>query len=244
MRLLRHLVWGAGGVALLPAVWGLLTGVFALLVEMQADPVQGQTLLRFLAGGGVWLLIFVCLPPPFRSYVLAHELSHALAAWFSGERVGRIRVGREGGSVEVSGANVFITLAPYMIPFYSLVLLAGTAVAGAAGDVSGWLPLLPFGLGFTWSYHLCFTLLALSAGQSDIDAYGPLGAYPVIALGNLAVLVPGLMALAPTGVREELALLWGAVSAPYGWLWREFSGGWAINGAVARLYILRNDLCP
>jgi hypothetical protein len=225
MRFLRHVLWGAGGLALLPGLWGMLGAGFDLLVEMQTDPVQGQTLLRFVAGGGVWLLIFVCLPPPFRSYVLAHELSHALAACFSGARVGGLRVGRDGGSVEVSHTNLFITLAPYMIPFYSLALLAGTAGAGLFRDVSGWLPFLPFGLGFTWSFHLCFTLQALSAGQSDIDPYGPAGAYPVIALGNVVFLLPGLMFLAPTGLREELVRVWGSVSEPYLWLWREFFAG-------------------
>jgi hypothetical protein len=204
---LRHLFFACVGLLLLPALAGMIETLFALLVDLQTDPVRGQTLLTFLAGGALQLLIFLFLPQPFRSYVLAHELSHALAAWLSGARVNQLKVGKEGGSVEVSHTSLLITLAPYLFPFYSLLLLAGTAVAGLFTDVSAWTPFLPFALGFTGSFHLCFTLQALSAGQSDIQPYGPLGAYPLIAFGNLLILLAGLMLLSPGELPGTLLLL-------------------------------------
>jgi MFS family permease len=217
----RHLLYGLLGVLLLPAIGGMLSTLFALLVELQTDPAHGQTLLSFLVGGGVWLMVFLFLPKPFRSYVLAHELSHALAAWLSGARVKQFRVGKEDGFVEVSHTNLFITLAPYLIPFYSVLLLAGTAVTGLFADVSPWMPFLPFALGLTGSYHLCFTVMALSAGQSDIEAYGPAGAYPVILLGNLAVLLAGLILLNPSFTPEALRLLSQNLFGNYHAVWRE-----------------------
>lgn len=221
MIFFRHLFFAGIGLLLLPAIAGMLDTLFFLLVELQSDPVRGQTLLTFLAGGALWVLIFLFLPHPFRSYVLAHELSHALAAWLSGARVERLRVGKDGGSVEVSHANLLITLAPYMFPFYSLVLLAGTAVAGLVFNLSAWLPFLPFALGFTGAFHLCFTLLALSAGQSDIRPYGPLGAYPVIALGNLLILLAGLMLLSPGDLPEHLRLLADSLLDFYRTAWNQ-----------------------
>ena len=217
----RHLFFGLIGLILLPAIAGMLSTLFALLVDLQTDPARGQTLMTFLIGAGIWLILFLFLPQPFRSYVLAHELSHALAAWFSGARVNKLRVGKEGGSVEVSHANLFITLAPYMIPFYSLLLLLGTALAGCFLDISAWMPYLPFSLGFTWSFHLCFTLQALSMGQSDIDPYGPVGAYPIITLGNLLVLLPGLMFISPTGFSANLHLLGQHILRSYLTVWNE-----------------------
>ncbi|MCC5844499.1 MAG: M50 family metallopeptidase [Verrucomicrobia bacterium] len=222
MTVLRHLFFACVGLILLPALAGMLETLFALLVDLQTDPVRGQTLLTFLAGGALQLLIFLFLPQPFRSYVLAHELSHALAAWFSGARVNRLNVGKEGGSVEVSHTNLLITLAPYMFPFYSLLLLTVTAAAGLFTDVSPWTPLLPFALGFTGSFHLCFTLQALSAGQSDIEPYGPLGAYPIIAFGNLFILLAGIMLLTPREIPETLLLLARNLLDYYRAVWNQF----------------------
>lgn len=221
--LLRHLFFGSIGLLLFPALAGTLETLLSLLAALQTDPVQGQTLLTFLAGGALWLLIFLFLPQPFRSYVLAHELSHALAAWLSGARVQHLRIGKNGGSVEVSHAGLFITLAPYLLPFYSLLLLAVTATAGLFTDVSAWTPYLPFALGFTGSFHLCFTLQALAAGQSDIRPYGPLGAYPLIALGNLLFLLAGLLLLIPGELPESLLMLARNLTDAYRTLWRQIS---------------------
>lgn len=218
---LRHLFFGCIGLLLLPAIGGMLSTLFTLLVDLQTDPARGQTLITFLTGAGIQLLLFLFLPQPVRSYVLAHELSHALAAWLSGARVKKLRVGKEGGSVEVSHANLFITLAPYMIPFYSLLLLAGTAVIGLVYDVSAWTPWLPFALGFAASFHLCFTLQALAVGQSDIDPYGPVGAYPLILSGNLLILLAGLMLLSPRELPDSLQLLAHDLLHRYHALWRE-----------------------
>lgn len=221
MIFLRHLFFACIGLMLFPAIAAVLASVLSLLAALQSDPVRGQTLLTFLAGGAVWLLMFLFLPHPFRSYVLAHELSHALAAWLSGARVGQLRVHREGGSVEVSHTSLLITLAPYLFPFYSLLLLAGTAVAGLFMDVSAWTPFLPFLLGFTASFHLCFTVLALSGGQSDIQPYGALGAYPIIALGNLLILLAGLLLLTPMDGSDVITLLYRNLADFYRTVWNK-----------------------
>ena len=142
-------------------------------------------------------MLFLFLPKAFRSYVLAHELSHAVAAWFSGARAGRLKVRRDGGSVEVSSTSLFICLAPYLLPFYSLLVLLGTLLAGIWLDLGAWMPWLPFVLGFTGSYHLCYTLLALSVGQSDLDDFGVIGAYPILYIGNLLLILAGLLLLSP-----------------------------------------------
>lgn len=222
MIMIRHLLYGCLGLLLLPVATGLTRTLFFLLVESQMDPATGQTVMGFSAGAGVWVAVFLLLPRPVRGYVLAHELSHAIAAWLSGGRVSRLRVGREGGSVQVSRVNLFVALAPYMIPFYSLLLLLGVAVAGLWVDLTPWHAALPPLLGATWSFHLTFTIASLALGQTDIHPYGPVGAYPVIYIGNLLFLLPALVWLAPVSLETALRTGGGHVAGDvlkvWGWI--------------------------
>jgi len=205
--ILKKLLHGLLGLLLLPAVAGLGRGAFRLLVEAQMDGGAARLITHFSAGAGFWLLVFVFLGRPVRTYVLAHELSHLLAAWLTGTRAGGLRVGREGGSVEVARGSIWIALAPYMIPLYSLLLLAAHALASLWVDPAAWAPALPFALGLTWSFHITFTLFALSRGQSDLRPYGWLGALPVILLGNLLLICAALALASPTPVAGEASLL-------------------------------------
>lgn len=189
--------YGLAGLLLLPAVAGLAQSAFHLLVEVQMDGNASRGFIRFAAGAGVWLLGFLFLGRPVRTYVLAHELCHLLAAWLGGVRGGRLRVGRHGGSVEVERSTLWIALAPYMIPFYSLALLALHALASLWWNPAAWADLLPFALGLTWSFHITFTLYALLRGQSDLRPYGWLGSLPLILCGNLLLVCAALALISP-----------------------------------------------
>lgn len=208
MNRLRKLFFGLLGLALLPAVTGLGRTLYALLIAMQMNAGESRLLLRFALGAGAWVLAFLFLSRPVRLYVFAHELSHLLAAWLSGESAGDLRVGAREGSVTVSGSNLWIALAPYLIPFYSLLLLALHALAQLWWDPTLWNGALPAALGFTWCFHTTFTLYALSLGQSDIEPYGVLGALPVILAGNLFLICAAVMAVNRLPPETELWTLW------------------------------------
>ena len=62
------------------------------------------------------------------SYVLGHELTHAMAAWATGGSVYAISVGENEGHVDLSHSSAFVALAPYCVPFYAL-LAAGIYIA-------------------------------------------------------------------------------------------------------------------
>jgi hypothetical protein len=124
-------------------------------------------------------------------------------------------VGREGGSVEVARSSIWIALAPYLIPFYSLLLLAAHLLASLWWDPAAWAPALPFALGLTWSFHISFTVYALGRGQSDLHPYGWLGALPVILLGNLLLLCAALALASPTPFAQETALLASTLKEAY-----------------------------
>ncbi|MBN1558453.1 MAG: hypothetical protein JW951_09955 [Lentisphaerae bacterium] len=138
-----------------------------------------------LAGFGFWLFLYATLPRPVRTYVLAHELTHALWGWLMGSRVSRLRVSADGGSVTLSKTNVWITLAPYFFPFYTMLTIAGYGVLSLFFNVQAyalfWLGLV----GFTWGFHFTFTLSTLARHQSDVLLYGRLFSYTLIYLLNI-----------------------------------------------------------
>ena len=193
----KKIFLGLFGLCLLPAVAGLATALYQILVVVQMEASGSRILTRFLLGALVWILFSLFVSRPVRSYILAHELSHLLAAWLSGIRAGRLKVGKSGGSVEVARSSLWIALAPYLIPFYSLLIILLHFLAQLWWDPTRWTPWLPLTLGITWCFHFSFTLYALSLSQSDIGPYGRVCAYSVILTGNLLWLCLALITINP-----------------------------------------------
>lgn len=151
--------------------------------------------LWFAAGFVVWLVCFMFLPRPVIAYVFAHELTHAIWAFFSDKHVKKISISRKGGSVSLSEANFLITLSPYFFPFYTVLVVLLYYVVWAFVDPAPfenlWLGLI----GATWCFHITFTLSALTSEQPDIKTYGYIFSYGLVFLLNITVVCIGLVAV-------------------------------------------------
>lgn len=193
MRFLRFLF----GLALLPLCWAATRALVITLQELPATAtlVSPQSL-SLAVGYGVWLLVYFLLPVPVRSYIWAHELTHALWAVLSGEKVHRIRVAADRGYVQVSRTTTLITLAPYFFPFYTMLVIVARLGLGLFLNLEGWHHHWLFLVGLTWGFHLTFTLRSLSQHQSDIAQNGRLFSYALIYFFNLLGL--GLWVVATT----------------------------------------------
>ena len=142
-------------------------------------------------GMAAFLLVRVVASDPVRLYVLGHELTHALWGLAFGARVSRLKVGVKGGSVQLSKSNVWITLAPYFFPFWTMLVVAlALAVRGvmhfmhpAAQFPVPWA--WTFTVGFTWCLHLCFTVRSLMQTQPDVEEYGRVFSWTLILACNL-----------------------------------------------------------
>lgn len=218
------------GLLLLPVCVVMTQTLLALVAAAHPDsaailPLPG---LALAAGYLLWLLIFYTLPRPTRTYVLAHELTHALWAALMGARVSRLSVSKRGGSVTVSRTNVLITLAPYFFPLYTMIVIAGYYVLGIWQDVAR-VHLLWLGLvGFTWGFHFTFTIATLLQHQSDIRMYGRTFSYALIYLFN--VLGICLWTVLVSAVR------WGAAWDFFAFYLREMAA--LLGRAVVRGYTL------
>ena len=79
MRLLRFFL----GLLLLPVCVAVTGAGMQLVAGLQPDTVRAVPPSALALGGGylLWLAVYFTLPRPARTYVLAHELTHALWGW-------------------------------------------------------------------------------------------------------------------------------------------------------------------
>jgi len=183
MRIVRFFV----GLLLLPVCVSVTQAVVSLvrLAQVASDPLIPPS--AWALGGGfvLWLVVFFTLPRPVRTYVLAHELTHALWGALMGEKVLSMKVSAQKGSVTLSGSNFLITLAPYFFPLYTMLVIAGYSLLALFHDMGDyylvWLGLV----GLTWGFHFTFTISSLLQHQTDIKECGHLFSYTIIYLFNI-----------------------------------------------------------
>ncbi len=161
---------------------GIAFALWAIHRWLILDPVGPA---RWAARGARW------------SYVLGHELTHAMAAWATGGSVYAISVGEKEGHVDLSHSNAFVALAPYCVPFYALAVAVSYRLLLWARPDAGGEALFLFLLGGALGAHLLFTWDSLTqTRQPDLDAAGGvLFSVALIAIANalmIMILLKGL----------------------------------------------------
>jgi hypothetical protein len=116
--------------------------------------------------------------------VMAHELTHALASLVTGGRVTAIHATTTGGSTVTNRSHVFVSLAPYVFPLYTAIVLGLYFIAAPSFKVY----LLGL-VGFTYAFHLALTVYSLSHQQPDLKEGGKAFSLIFIFTGNMIVLV-------------------------------------------------------
>lgn len=177
------------GLSLWPLVWAATISTYKLH-QLSADTTleDGWAAWSLPVGFLAWVLVFFLLPRPSRTYVLGHELTHALWAVMMGGRVGKMKVGKKGGHVELSKTNFIITLAPYFFPFYTTLIVAAYYIAGNWVDTNSQQAWWFAAVGLTWSFHITFTIHMLTQHQPDIQEHGRIFSFTVIYLMNVLVI--------------------------------------------------------
>ncbi len=168
----------------------------------------------FVGGVMLWLLFFFPLPRLFSIlYVFGHEWTHIFAARLCGGVIYDYHVGRDGGWVDTNKSNTFISLSPYLIPFYTFFAVLGFAAVGIFVNLDAPMPIgtlrlfesftlmkgLYFFVGLTWCFHLSYTLRTLRVQQTDLLRNGEFFSMQLIFLVNLA-LVAGFLIIASPNV--------------------------------------------
>ena len=198
-KILTRLVW-SGVLIFLTAI---TTVAFFQGIAAERGPNFWSTAPVYFFGLGLGLLpIFIWA---FREgllylYVFGHEVTHVIFIYICGGRVyGDIRVSVRGGHVVTNKSNWLISLSPYFIPFYTVVIGTGFFVARLFVDLStvytinslSFQPLYFFYalIGFTWTMHIYYTLTILLKDQPDLRMHGTIPSLLVIYLVNSIVVI-------------------------------------------------------
>lgn len=186
------------GILLLPACWGFARAfVDAILLSAGYGGGISVESIALLGGVAAFALCWLALSHPVRTYVLGHELTHALWGLLFGARPSDVRVSASGGSVRLTKSNLLITLAPYFFPFYTFVVIVAALVTYAFLRPLPYLPVWMFMIGFTWAFHVLFTLETLTVRQPDVKLYGRIFSWVFIFLVNLTIVLVWLAAMTP-----------------------------------------------
>lgn len=129
-------------------------------------------------------------------YVLGHELTHAIFVYLCGGKVSSIHVTADGGYIMTNKSNVIIALSPYFVPFWSVVALAVSSLAGSFYHIPYHSDALYCLIGATWAFHLLWTLWMIPRDQPDLQENGFFFSIVIIYLANVIVL-SALLCMAP-----------------------------------------------
>jgi hypothetical protein len=162
----------------------------------------------FGLGAVLWVITFFGLPRPLVLYVFGHELTHALWVWMMGGRVSAFRVTREGGHIVSDKHNIWIALAPYFFPLYSIAVIAAYGAGTLFCNMEPYHRWLYALIGVTWAFHVSFTLWMIPKGQTDLTYYGTFFSLVIIYLMNLGVLTVLLIIASPHVTWRGFGLEW------------------------------------
>ena len=189
----------------------------------------------------LWTISFLWLPRPVWLYVWAHEMTHAIFTILSGGKVRHFHVTSQGGHVLTDKNNVLISLSPYFIPLYTIILVPACLLLGTFFDLTMRVP-LPGGFGFrplwgvflmiglTWGFHLTFTLWMIGKDQPDLRINGFFFSITLIYLVNAFLIAFLLTTAAPDLSAGGFLRSWGEDAV---WVCQAFTGAF---GALRRTF--------
>jgi hypothetical protein len=137
--------------------------------------------LILLFGALAYLCLHCLLRKPERMYLWGHEFTHLFVAKLFLRQVHGFHItSRSGGKVVIDRTNVAIDLAPYALPFYSVVALVPmTLIAGGTSNAR----MIYLGAAsFLFTMHLCFSAEGFIDGQPDVRRSGRIFSLAVVLL--------------------------------------------------------------
>lgn len=188
MKYLRPLL----ALCLVPVVIAVGWGFFDLLIRLGKS--VSEVSLPFWLGLASYFIFQVVFFRPIRTYVFGHELTHALVGVLTGARLKSFKVSSRGGSVVLTKSSVWIALAPYFVPLYTLLLIGAYRTGCYFWPLGTYYPVFLFAAGFSLSFHFGLTHFALAQGQSDLKQFGTFFSGVFIILIN-CLLMAGILKL-------------------------------------------------
>ena len=176
----------------------------------------------FLLGIIVYLIIHTVLFKPNVVYIFGHELTHALAMFISAGKVKSFKVSKKGGEVKGTKSNIFISLAPYFFPTYTLIVILLWYVGRQFWDIRDYLGVFLFSVGLTLTFHFVMTVEFLKTKQPDLIKSGYMFSIVLIYLINLSIAALILnFVFADFSFKAYALTAYESAKEMYLWAWRQ-----------------------
>lgn len=188
------------GILFIPFVIGVTMSLFETLGGIGEARYTGARI--FLWGVLAYTILHLFIHKASYIYTFGHEVTHVLATWLCGGGVKSFSVSKKGGSVETTKSNFFITLSPYFVPTYTLILSLLYFVIPFFVKIPSIKAVYLFLAGFTLALHLIFTAEVLRLKQPDIINTGYLFSMAIIYVVNV-ILAAFILSLLFEGVAFE-----------------------------------------
>ena len=143
---------------------------------------------HFLWGFSAYAFMYIVLFKMDFLYVLGHEFMHVIAVWIFGGKVISFKVQKKKGSVTSTKKNIFIDLAPYLVPVYTVLVSLGYLIASSFWQLDSYLPHFIFFAGFSFSFHIIMTIEKVKIEQPDFLDFGYLNSLVLIYLINVIIM--------------------------------------------------------
>ncbi len=218
MRVIRFL----SGLLLIPLCVAVTQTVISLVrtIEPSSGGLVPAPALALGLGFFLWLALYFTVPRPVRSYVLAHELTHALWGAIMGAKVLDMNVSKDKGNVLLSKSNFLIILAPYFFPLYTAIVVIGYYIISIFHDIEPYFAFWLALVGFTWGFHFTFTITTLLQRQTDIRECGYVFSYAVICLFNVLGIALWIVLVSSCTLGQMLTFLGNDVLQVANVLWK------------------------
>lgn len=175
---------------------GLIIHSCLVLDYSTPSPVLVPTVVGFVFGCLIFMFISKFIPV----YVFGHELAHWIFAKLFMKETGKFKVGKDGGAVEVKNPNLWVSLAPYFYPTFTVIWIPFWFLFKYLDERYPYSLSIYFVImSITWAYHVAMTLYALKFEQSDLQRYGKPLSLGVIIFVNMGMIF-SFLALFTTGI--------------------------------------------
>lgn len=181
--MLKTILRLAIGVVALPLTIPISKAFYSQLANISVMDSKNQ--LYFLWGASAYIVMHLFFFKPNYVYNLGHEGVHVLSTWLSFGKAKNMKVSSYGGSVQTTKSNFFISLSPYFVPIYTILLCLAYFFISKARDISAYSPYFIFAIGFTFAMHIVMTVDALKVSQPDLINTGYLFSMALIYILNL-----------------------------------------------------------
>jgi hypothetical protein len=148
--------------------------------------VENQYVL-FWIGVLCYIVFQIVLYKPMKTYVFGHELSHAIVGILSGAKIKKFNVGRKSGSVTLTKNNIWITLAPYFLPIYTLAIMTVYILLDWFVNIKQFYSFFLFLMGFSITFHVALNIYIFSTEQLDLKVYGRFFSHAMVLAVNIVV---------------------------------------------------------